>query len=189
MSNFKFTVEILSSLASLIAITTVLISWFKNSQKALKVERVVVHIKDDESTFILVVKNRKPYPVVIKSIDSYLQPRFTVEKFKNHPPDYRSILSLSDCVFCSSDNFEMAVNGHTDLRIKAATIKNDFDALIFSLHTSHGYHQLKCNKILNVAMSGKTQTFAVDYTKDFNSKNKAWFKYQWLKLKYAFKKS
>lgn len=83
MSNFKFTVEILSSLASLIAITTVLISWFKNSQKALKVERVVVHIKDDESTFILVVKNRKPYPVVIKSIDSYLQPRFTVEKFKN----------------------------------------------------------------------------------------------------------
>ena len=38
-------------------------------------------------------------------------------------------------------------------------------------------------------MSGKTQTFAVDYTKDFDSKNKAWFKYQWLKLKYAFKKS
>ncbi|NQY26730.1 MAG: hypothetical protein HRT92_06075 [Piscirickettsiaceae bacterium] len=83
----------------------------------------------------------------------------------------------------------MSANGYTDLRIKYGTTKNDFEALTFSLHTSHGYHQLNCNNILNVAMSGKTQTFAVEYSKDFDSKYKAWFKYQCLKLKYAFKKS
>lgn len=188
MDNFKFTVEILSSLASLIAIITVLISWFKSSQKALKIERVVLHNKESESTFILVVKNRKPFPVVIKSISAYSKPRFSVNKFKNHPPNYEPILSSSDFVFSSEETFEMAANGHTDIRIKVASSGGRYKSLTFTLNTSHGFHQLNCNKILNLVM-GKTEVFDVEYTQNFDSKYKAWFKYQSLKLKYLFNKS
>lgn len=189
MSNFKIIVEMLSSLASLIAIFTVLISWFKNSQIALKIERVVVQIKDDESTFILVIRNRKAYPVVIKKIDAYLKPRFSVEKLRNHPPEYRAILSLSDGVFRSSDEFEMAANGHTDFRIKVKAAGNKFESLTFSMQTSHGFFQLNCDDILNIEMSGKAQVLAVEYSNDFDSRFKAWLKYHCLKLKYAYKKS
>lgn len=86
MDKFKLTVDILSSIASFIAIVTVLFSWFKNAQKALKIERIVIHNKPDTNTYILCIKNRKPYPVMIKSISSYIKPYITVEKLKNQPP-------------------------------------------------------------------------------------------------------
>ena len=59
MENYKHVVDALSSTAALIAIITVLWSWFKNSQMPLAIERLVVHNKESESTYILVIKTGK----------------------------------------------------------------------------------------------------------------------------------
>lgn len=189
MDKFKLTVEILSSIASFIAIATVLISWFRNSQQALKIERVVIHNKPDKSTYILVVKNRKPYPVDIKSIKSYTKSYISVEKFKNQPPEYRSGFSLSDSVFNSNEVFEIAANGHSDIRIQGLTMSKELQSLLCYAQTSHGYQKLNCNNILNVQIDDQGQTYQVEYKKDFDSKLKAQLKFYWLKFKYVFIKS
>lgn len=189
MDQFKLCVDILSSLASFIAIATVLISWFKNSQKALKIDHVVVHSKKAESIFILVIENRKPYPVTIKTISAFLKSNILVEKCKNLPPIYKNTLSATDLVFMSSQSFEIPANGYTEIRIHTEAKAMKYSSLTFSIHTSHGYHQLDCNQIQNIEMQGESKVFAVEYTKGFSSRLKAWCKYQSLKLIYLFKKS
>lgn len=106
MDNFKYIVDILSSLASFVAIATVLISWFNSSKKALKIEGIVAHLKKEEAIFILLIKNRKSYPVTIKSINAYLKPKFLVEKLRNLPPMYTSKMSAIDLVYMSSENLK-----------------------------------------------------------------------------------
>tara|TARA_R110000772_G_scaffold28638_22_gene72100 strand:+ start:731 stop:1051 length:321 start_codon:yes stop_codon:yes gene_type:complete len=80
MADYKYVVDALSSTAALIAIITVLWSWFKNSQMPLKIERLVVHNKASESTYIIVIKNSKTYPVNIKSSACYTKSSYKVEK-------------------------------------------------------------------------------------------------------------
>ena len=108
----------LASLASVVAIVTVLISWYRSARKALRIERVVIHRKPTESTYILVVKNRKDYPVEIKSTDCYTRKIYNIEKKLNQKPEYSALLNLSDNLFRNSDKFIIGANGNTDIRIK-----------------------------------------------------------------------
>lgn len=79
MENFKIIVDILASISVLIAIVSVLVSWYRNTQKPLKIIRTIVH-KNDKTTFILVIKNVKPYPVVIKNTDCYRKKKYEIQK-------------------------------------------------------------------------------------------------------------
>ncbi|WP_028862415.1 hypothetical protein [Psychromonas aquimarina] len=188
MADYKYIVDALSSTAALTAIVTVLWSWFKNSQMPLKIERLVVHNKASESTYIIVIKNSKTYPVNIKSTSCYTKVSYKVEKKNNQKPEYMDTLSLSDNLFLNNDDFEIGANGHTDIRIIGSHLNPDITKLLFTIQTSHGYHQIWCDSIITVDMIGKTASFGMEKMYNFDSKFKAKRKYYWLKFITLFRR-
>jgi len=187
MSNYKYIIDSLSATASFIAIVTVLWIWFKNSQRPLKIERVVIHKKEQESTYILVIINRKPYPVELKSTNCYTKPYFRVVQKKNQGPEYSALLSLSDNLFLNSEKFVINASGHTDIRISGNNFSGEISKILFSIQSSHGYHQIWCKNILIVDMSGNNEANEMDHVYEFDSKVKAKIRYYWLKCIEMFK--
>lgn len=186
MEEYKYIVDMLSSTAALVAIITVLISWYRNAQKPLKVERVVIHRKKSESTYILIVKNRKPYPVSLKSTFCYTKHNYNVEQRKGESPTYSELLNLEDSPFRNTDLFEIGANGHTDVKIKGSNLVGEIPRLLFSIHTTHGYHELWCKNIVVVEM-GSAETYELEYRNGFESKYKAKAMYFWLLFRALFK--
>jgi hypothetical protein len=181
MCSLKYTVDILSSIASIIAIVTVLFAWYRSVQKALNIERVVIHRKDDESTYILVIKNRKQYPVFIRSISGFKRKSYNVEKKKNQITEYVSLLNYSDCVLNNEDGFEMGASGNTDIRVKGITTQEDLHRLLFSIHTSHGYHEIWCGNIVTLNMN-TAEVYGLDFRHEYESVIRAKAKYYWLRF-------
>jgi hypothetical protein len=182
MENYKYVVDALASTAAFIAIITVLWSWYKNSQMPLKIERLVVHNKVGKSTYIIVIKNSKTYPVNIKSTTCYTKSSYKVEKKNNQKPEYMHTLALSDNLFINNDSFKIGANGHTDIRIPGQNLNTDITNLLFTIQTSHGFHQLWCNSIITVDMTGEIKIFGMEEMYEFDSKFKAKRKYYWLKI-------
>lgn len=61
--SFKTVVDTLSSLAALIAIVTVLVVWFKSARRALSIKQIVISQTAEKFTYIIKIKNIKPYSV------------------------------------------------------------------------------------------------------------------------------
>ena len=178
--------DMLGSAASVVAILTVLWSWYKNAQSPLVIDRVVIHKKEAESTYIINVKNRKPYPVEIKSTHCYKKRQYKVHKKINQNPEYTESLNYSDSLFFNSNVFEIGANGHTDIRIIGAKINEVIPKLLFAMHTSRGYHEIWC-KNLHVVNLGSVEVFSLDHDYDYDSKIKAKAKYYWLFLRNKIK--
>lgn len=187
MESFKFIVDVLSSITAIIAILTASFSLFKNSQSAIKVERVVIHKNDTSSSYIMVIKNSKSYPVRINQAECYTKIMYKVEKKNNQRPEYMEALSLKDNVFIDPTGFEIAANGHTDIRIQGGHVDKNISKILFSFQTSHGYHQQWCKKIIMVNLNKKPQVFGMDFMYDTDSKLKAKAKYTLLTLRNIFK--
>ncbi|OOZ38902.1 hypothetical protein BOW52_07920 [Solemya elarraichensis gill symbiont] len=77
---FKFIIDPLTAAASLVAIVVALASWYRSARKPLAIDRLVIHQKADKSTFILSMRNRKDYPIIIKQTQCYTRRYFTVQK-------------------------------------------------------------------------------------------------------------
>ncbi len=185
MNNFKLIVDILASLASIVAIATVLVSWFRNSRKPLKIKRVVVHRKQDSSNYILVVENRKSYPVEIQSIGCYTKKKIAVTKKDDLKPEYMEGLSSDDNVFLDRSSYEIGANGLDEIKIESAKSLDSINKLLFSISTSHGYHELWCKKILVVEM-GRVQTYRIMYQHEYESAFIAKARYYWSLVKDVF---
>lgn len=171
MELFKFIVDILTSLASIVAIVSVLISWYRDTRRPLTIRRVVVHRKKDETTFILLVKNVKDYPVTIKRTDCYKRKKFQVQKKQGGKLEYSEVFPSSERVFTSTEVFEIPPIGHTDIRIKMEDATNVPSQLLFCIESSHGYHELRCRDIVVVEI-GTVDFYRLEYKKEYSSK---WF--------------
>ena len=182
MFDIQLTFDLLASVASVVAIVAALIAWYRSAQEPLRIKRVVLHLKKNASTFILIVKNRKPYPVDIKSISCYTRLLVEIKKSANEPSEYSELLNLADSVFDSTTQFTIGANGDTDIRIKAAQVPGGYGKLLFSMHTSHGYHRLWCKRILEVNM-GAGQLRQLDYRRDFESRTSGRLFYLWARLR------
>ena len=190
MIEYKYIMDALGSTASFVAIVAVLVSWFKIAQKPLVIDRVIIHKKENESTYILIVKNRKPYPVEIKSTRCYTKRRYRVTQKTNQKPEYAAQLNLKDSPFENFDEFEIGANGHTDVRIIGQNINGEILKLLFSINTSHGYHELwsKNIDIVNVNMGDSMEVYTLEHKHEYDSKFKAKTKYYWLYILSFFKK-
>ena len=169
MQQYKIIIDTLTSSAALVAIIGVLVSWFRSLQKPLNIERVVIHKEEEGSTFILIVRNRKEFPVNINSISCYKKPTYEVQKKNNQKPEYLKYFSSSDLFFRNSDQFVIDANGHTEIRIKSGKFNGPVQRLLFSINTSHGYHEIWCKDILEVDI-GKSEVFGVEYKQKYKSK-------------------
>jgi len=176
--HFKTFVDILASLAAIVAIISVLVGWYRSTRKPLKIVRVVVHKASEDMTFILVTKNRQPYPVTTKRIDCYRRKIFEVQKKFGGEPEYSERLSSREALFMGKSEFEVPANANTDLRIKVTGTADIPNRLLFSMDTSHGYHELWCDEI-SVLEVGRTEVYSVDYKKEYKSKLAAKVMYRW----------
>jgi len=172
--EFKIIVDTLASIASLIAIISVMISWYRSNRKPLKIRRIVVHrddvLRDDvHSIFILVIENRQNYPVFITRSDCYKRKKFEVMKKNGKFPEYAEHLSTSEMLFTNSDQFEVPARAYTNLKIKVSGTHEVPKSLLFLLVTSHGYHELTC-KDISVVDIGKVEVFGAEYKDEYNSK-------------------
>ena len=180
--EFKTIVDSLASIASLIAIISVVVSWYLSNRKPLKIKRVVVHRDEEYSTFILVTENRQNYPVFVTRSDCYKRKTYEVMKKNGQFPEYAERLSSREGVFNSIDTFEVPARAYTDLRIKVPGKPEISEKLFFSIDTSHGYHELKCGDI-NVVDIGKVKVFGAEYKDEYSSKFIAKLTFYWKILK------
>ncbi len=186
MYKFKLMVEVLSSIASLVAIIVVLIAWYKNSLKALKIVQVIVSNNEDKASYTLIVKNRKPYPIEIRGISSFTHEVYKVEQKKNYAPEYLPSLCCDYSPFMSNEPKNIAEYGFTSINYKGEKYTKSMTQLLFSLNTSHGFFRLKC-KDINIVNVGESQIYKIEYSENYQSRFKALIKYIGLYIKYTFK--
>lgn len=180
--EYKIIADTLASFASFVAIVSVMVGWYRSARKPLKITRVVVHRKKDETTFILVVKNVKPYPVTIKRVDCYRRKKYEVQKKSEGRPEYSALYPGSEILFTNVQEFEIAANGHTDIRITVASNIDAPEKFLFLLETSHGHHELWC-KHISIVEIGKVDVYDLEYRLDYNSKYRAKAMYYWKLMK------
>lgn len=179
--GFKVVVDTLASLAALIAILSVLVGWYSSARKPLSISRVVVHKKDDGLTYIIVTKNRTSYPVETKRIDCFSQKTFEIEQRVGEKPEYVEKLSSRYSVFSSKASFEVPAKGNIDIRMEVGGQNDIPDRLIFSIDTTHGYHEISCNDITVVEI-GKSVVYSVEFKKEYGSKSRAMMVYFWKRI-------
>ena len=162
----KNIVEVLSSTTSILAIAGVGIGWYRSARKPLKITRTVVHLKKIQAncTFILVVRNLASYPVIIHRCDAYTGKKHEVQKKRGGNLEYSERFSSNDALFINSKlDFEVPAKGHTDLRIHLGNEQFQIPKrILFLLETSHGYHELRCKRILPVEMES-VETYSLEY--------------------------
>lgn len=180
--SFKVIVDTMASLASFIAITSVMVGWYRSGRKPLKIKRVIVHKDIKHSTFILETINRKDYPVFISRADCYRKKIFEVMKKKGGSPEYAERLSSREAIFMGGHKFEVPAKACTPLSIKISGNPSVPKHLIFSLDTSHGYHELTCKNITEVDI-GKVKVYSAEYKKEYDYKAVAKCVFYWKTLK------
>lgn len=179
--EFKVFVDALASVASIVAIVSVLVGWYRSARKPLKIVRVVVHRKMDGMTFILITKNRQAYPVTTKRIDCYRRKIFEVQKKIGSKPEYSERLSSREALFMEGARFEVPASANIDLHIDADGSADIPGRLLFSIDTSHGYHELWCDDVTVVDI-GKADVYSVDYNEEYHSKAAAKLMFYWKTL-------
>lgn len=180
--EYKVIADTLASIAAFVAIVSVMVSWYRSARKPLKITRVVVHRKNDETTFILVVKNVKPYPITIRSIECYRRKKYEVQKKLGGKLEYSELFPGKAKLSSSSQPFEINANGHTDIKIASKANLDIPGKLLFLFETSHGFHELWC-KDISIVDIGKVDVYGVEYKHDYESKYKAKLLYYWKLLK------
>ncbi len=175
MDKYKFVVDILSSLASLIAIIAVLWAWISSKRKAISIKRVVIHQGEKTSSYILEIENTKTYPVVIKNTRCFTKRSYKVEQVNNCFPSYHEAYLLTDSPFISDERHTIEANGFTDIRFHKGSNFEGVKELTFLMDTSHGYHSQKCKNITLVNMG--SQTFGMEAMEEYDSRYLAVKKY------------
>jgi hypothetical protein len=184
LQNYCYT---LSSLAALIAIITVLIAWYKSAREALSIKQVVIHQTAEKFTYIIKIKNIKPYAVTIKDMNCYKQKSFMVEKENNQKPKYSYGYQLNDMAFQTREEFTIQAGGLTEISIPTSIKLNDIDQLIIDMGTSHGVQLIICKNIILAPMSA-TLVLGMEFNEHYSSKFEALCNYYKLKIKYVFGK-
>lgn len=132
-------------------------------------------------TFILVTQNRQPYPVRIQHIHCFKRKIYEVKKKTAGKPEYSELLSFSDAVFIDSSSSLVPASANTDLRFEVDETRDIPNRLLFSIDTSHGYHELWCNDVTVVDME-VSEAYSIEYKKNYDSKIKAHAVYFWKSL-------
>jgi hypothetical protein len=183
--SFKTIIDILSSLAALIAIVTVLIAWYKSARKALSIKKVVIHQTSDKFTYIIKIRNIKPYAVTINNMRCYKQKSFMVEKQNHQKPKYSYGYQLQDMAFRTNEKFTIQPNGLTEILIPTDIKLDDINQLLLDMSTSHGDQFIICKNII-FAPSTATLIIGMEFNEHYSSRFEALCNYYKLRLKHTF---
>ncbi|KKL72293.1 hypothetical protein LCGC14_2086360 [marine sediment metagenome] len=168
MEKFKLLMDIVASLAALVAIVTILISWYQNSRNAIKIKKVVIYGKHADTIYNLVVENRKDYPVEIKSTICYTKKVYNIEKKPNEKPVFSVQLKGSDIMFRNTEHHIIGPKGNTNIEMVGICSKDKINKLLFCIETSHGSYQIWCRNLF-FEKFGKCDVYDLEYRHEYES--------------------
>ena len=173
MENFKLSVDILSSIASFVAIATVLYSWYADKKSPIEIPEVIVSKSgDDTFRFTIKLKNKKPYPVIVKSMTCYKRKTHRVEKKRMERPRTISVFDLRDRIFTISNETPVSELGEHRVDINVKTNLSPLKTLTFLADTSHGFLTIKCKNVK--FFSTATEVFSPEFMISKSSKISSW---------------
>lgn len=146
--NFEDIVDLLSSIASTIAICTVLYSWRQTSKPVTKIDKVTIYRETANSFNIVIsIKNTKPYPIIIKNITCYLEKSIRIEKTRGSKPIIQKFYDSRKILFSLNENTTISEIGEHRFKTKINKDLTQPKSLVFLLETSHGFLKLQTKKI------------------------------------------
>jgi len=179
MNNFKLIVDILASLAALVAILTVLVSWWYSRLPPLIVSQMVISRSGSKHQVFVRLQNRRQYPVKILSLDCYRDKKFNVRGNGSEKPTLFPSVNVGDKVL-SYEELNVVEFGESTFNTETNAENLDIKKFYFSVRTSHGRMDLVCN---NVAYFEK-QITTVDPSTDYYTRNRV-VAYALYAVKYA----
>ncbi|EGR0771641.1 hypothetical protein HBG08_004696 [Vibrio parahaemolyticus] len=182
MEELKFVVDVLSSIASFIAISTVLIAWYVGRLNPLSVKKVLIHVKEDEKVYNLYIKNRRSYPVTIESIRCFTSKKYRIEKTNNGSAELLTAFPLDGCIFENLGKAVIEPNGYTKVTNTSSSYNDNAKNYMFCIESSHGYFETHCKNIQKVTFG--TIVLGIESAKEFKSKKHAYMYFLSLKIKH-----
>ncbi|MGY6452888.1 hypothetical protein ACXIVA_23595, partial [Vibrio parahaemolyticus] len=182
MEELKFVVDVLSSIASFIAISTVLIAWYVGRLNPLSVKKVLIHVKEDEKVYNLYIKNRRSYPVTIESIRCFTSKKYRIEKTNNGSAELLTAFPLDGCIFENLGKAVIEPNGYTKVTYTSSSYNDNAKNYMFCIESSHGYFETHCKNIQKVTFG--TIVLGIESAKEFKSKKHAYMYFLSLKIKH-----
>lgn len=182
MVNFKYIVDILSSLASLIAILTVSIVLLRIIRKPLKVKYVVYYEKNGKLEYIVRYSNVRAYPVTIKNTRCYKNRSFTIETSENKRPNLATGFHPFDIAIVEQNDHIIEPYGTTEVTYVSEYKPVEIKQLVFDLSTSHGDMYTTCKKVEYVEMAATLNFGESTNSKVFTNKFKAYIYYWWQRV-------
>lgn len=184
--DWKFAFDVLASIASIVAIVTALAALYRSSRRPLCVYRTLIHWdrQKNASRVFLYVRNRKDYPVTLKTVDCYTQKTFLVERDRGGPPRFSATFSGQDQVFLARPETEILANADMHVELPFNSALNTAQRLLYLLDTSHGHHQVWCKDVVQVEI-GKVTVRSAEYRSRLHARWRAMLLYRWKKTLYA----
>lgn len=148
MENFKLTVDILSSIASIVAISTVLISLWRAKSPPLKISQLIISPRQGGLRVFVRIKNRMPYSVKIKGLTCYKKQSYQISRKKLQRPQLWPLTAVNDIFFSFNEDVDVLEWGEFTKELLISSNQYKSSSLLFSLYTSHGILNLKCSNVL-----------------------------------------
>lgn len=188
--DWRFIFDILSSVASVIAIGAALLALYRSSRNPLRVYRTLIHwdLAKQRTTIFLYVRNAKDYPVFLNTVDCYKQKTFVIERRRGDSPRFSAIYLGADQVFQAKPREKIPANADMCVALEREGILNLAPRLLYLLDTSHGQHEVWCKDVMPVDV-GRVKTEFVEYRFRLHKRWPAILLYQWKKLVHALRPS
>ncbi|MFL1916796.1 hypothetical protein ACJW8B_15575 [Plesiomonas shigelloides] len=189
--ELKTTVDILSSITSIIAISTVLFSWYKQKRSPLSVSRVLIHQYKDSSVCHFHIINKENYPIEISSIISFTEMTYRISQENGRKPEIDEYFDYSTYVFDKTIDENIQPKGMLKIKATIDNIECDIEhirKMIMGLYTSHGYLQLQAKDITLISIGTASSAKLINFEKEYTSKTAQVLNYTTLILKYYFRK-
>ena len=178
----------MQTLTLLSCICTILGLWFmvyQEKRKPLIIKNVAVYSEDDCCKMILQIHNRKPYPINIESVQIYSHRQYHVEQLQHCKPEISSALSSNHSVSGIKKNCCIGAGAYCNIEFRIAKIEKKFQNIHCSIHSSHGYQELKYNRVRSFE-TNSIKICDVEAYKNYISPIEAWKKYIALYARYIW---
>ncbi len=176
-SVFKTSVDIFSSVASLVAIGTLYREIRKERQPALKIASLRLYTAGEFQQVILELKNTKDYDVTINQSQVFSMYRFMADSERRSGPRLISILESNDIV-CNIPTTPIPSKGYVRLSLNVNFPATKFKKFIALMNTSHGNYTTT-TKVEHINGMVHVRSHAV-----FQSKRAAYRCFVWSKAAY-----
>lgn len=146
-SHFKSTVDILSSLASIVAIATVLYSWWKNKRPGVRIKSLIIHRLENQTHLYLRLANERAHPIVIENFTCYEKLAYQTTILESGIPSTWPILHQELKFYTHTAKTELPEMGEINITIYLDKDLRHLKYVYFCFSTSHGAIAFKFKKI------------------------------------------